>query len=270
MVANILKGGDIIFISEKFMWNNIDSSELGLILITMDSDVLNEYGIAYSEGLEFESSYLDNPYYTKKSASVEPINLKLCLVDDNTMPLVWDNDLLEDIMNIFITDAFVPFASYDNLEDVYYLKVVEIKKVFNSSKLGYLDISFQPYSKYCYRKQVKTLTVNSETQINLVNYSNVDGLYSPIIELENLGDGITCNSIQNLSIEDSQPLLIENLNHKDKIIIDNLMYTVLDVEGRNRFDCQNRQWLRLKKGNNTLKFNGNCKISIKSEFPIIR
>ena len=38
-----------LFVSEHFMFDNISSSEKGVISVTQDSDVLNEYGFIYSE-----------------------------------------------------------------------------------------------------------------------------------------------------------------------------------------------------------------------------
>ncbi|MBS5788147.1 MAG: hypothetical protein KIC98_09585 [Clostridioides difficile] len=67
---------------------------------------------------------------------------------------------------------------------------------------------------------------------------------------------------------DSEPLVITGLDLNVKIYIDNLLYVVQTEKGVNRFDCCNRNWIKLKKGNNILKLTGNFNITISVKFPI--
>lgn len=258
-----------IFLSENFLWNNIDNSELGLIICTMESDILNTYGLAYTDELEWEETFNNYPYYKKSTNQPETINLKFFLVDANSQPLVWNDFKLQEICSLFITDEFKPFVSYDNLDNVYYLKATRIEKVFNSARQGYLDITFQPYNKYCYKKQVNKVIVNGEKEFTIVNYSNLDELYAPIITIKNLGTLDTVNSVLNTSLSD-ESLEIKGLETNETITIDNLMLSVVDELGNNKFMHQNRKWVKLRQGLNKIKIVGNCEVEFKMEFPLIR
>ncbi|MGX4624528.1 phage tail domain-containing protein, partial [Clostridioides difficile] len=113
-----------MFVSEHFMFDNISSSEKGVISVTQDSDVLNEYGFIYSEELEIDNTYNNNPYYYSKSdKSTEDIYINLCRVDNMYNPIEWDDYTIEDIYSWLIKKDFKPFVSDDNVELTYYLKV---------------------------------------------------------------------------------------------------------------------------------------------------
>lgn len=124
-----------MFVSEHFMFDNISSSEKGVISVTQDSDVLNEYGFIYSEELEIDNTYNNNPYYYSKSdKSTEDIYINLCRVDNMYNPIEWDDYTIEDIYSWLIKKDFKPFVSDDNVELTYYLKVKKIVKKFNIDK----------------------------------------------------------------------------------------------------------------------------------------
>ncbi|CZS10119.1 phage tail domain-containing protein [Clostridioides difficile] len=257
-----------MFVSEHFMFDNISSSEKGVISVTQDSDVLNEYGFIYSEELEIDNTYNNNPYYYSKSdKSTEDIYINLCRVDNMYNPIEWDDYTIEDIYSWLIKKDFKPFVSDDNVELTYYLKVKKIVKKFNIDKKGLLEITFQPYTNYSYRKLKKAVTIKKNREVTVTNYSNLDTNYAPILEIKNLSDeDIT---VENITIK-SERLEIAGLKLNEKIIIDNLMYTVLDENKNNRFNLVNRKWIELKKGENTLKFTGNCEVIINAEYPIAR
>ncbi|WP_107612346.1 phage tail domain-containing protein [Clostridioides difficile] len=260
-----------MFISEKFILNKRTSDSMGAILITeSNNDIFNDYGFMYSETIEKVKSYNDNPSFFKGEKDTSEIVLKICLVDVNYVPKKWSDYDIEEICAWIKTDDFVEFISEDNVELIYYVKATKIAKKFTDNLEGYLEVTFQPFTNFAYKSDVKTITIkeNIERKIIINNKSNVEENYMPIVELTNLGDESTVNIIKNISIENEQ-FEITGIEKNEKVIIDNLYCTVIDSKGKNRFEKCNRHWLRLKKGENELKIEGNCKLTIKSKYPIL-
>ncbi|WP_461195347.1 phage-like protein (plasmid) [Clostridioides difficile] len=260
----------IIFNSENFYFNGRYNRDNGVILVTMDSDILNNYGLSYSEPLKSEANFNNNPYYFSDESEVETVTVMICLVDKYNNPEVWNDYILEDICRWLTTSEFKEFISEDNIENVYYFKMKKITKKFNHLGYGVLVIEFQPYTNYAYRSFQKVITVKNTREIKLNNVSNVDEEYAPVIDIESLKEGDI--TIRNSTISDNEEdnLVISGLRLNEKITIDNLYYTVLNSTGENRFNIVNRKWIRLRRGVNILKFTGNCKVSIKCKYPIIK
>ncbi|HCU2611099.1 TPA: phage tail family protein [Clostridioides difficile] len=259
-----------MFISEKFILNKRTSDSMGVILITeSNNDIFNDYGFMYSETIEKVKSYNDNPTFFEGEKDTSEIVLKICLVDVNYVPRKWSDYDIEEICAWIKTDDFVEFISEDNVELIYYVKATKIAKKFTDNLEGYLEVTFQPFANFAYKSDVKSITIkeNIERKIIINNKSNVQDDYMPIVELINLGDESTINIIKNTSIEEQ--FEIAGIEKNEKVIIDNLYCTVINSKNENRFEKCNRNWLRLKAGENELKIMGNCKLTIKSKYPIL-
>lgn len=259
-----------MFISEKFILNKRTSDSMGVILITeSNNDIFNDYGFMYSETIEKVKSYNDNPTFFKGEKDISEIVLKICLVDMNYVPRKWSNYDIEEICAWIKTDDFVEFISEDNVELIYYVKATKIAKKFTDNLEGYLEVTFQPFTNFAYKSDVKTIIIkeNIERKIIINNKSNVQNDYMPIVELINLGDESTINIIKNTSIEGQFEIV--GIEKNEKVTIDNLYCTVINSKNENRFEKCNRNWLRLKAGENELKIVGNCKLTIKSKYPIL-
>ncbi|HBH3652752.1 TPA: phage tail family protein [Clostridioides difficile] len=259
-----------MFISEKFILNKRTSDSMGVILITeSNNDIFNDYGFMYSETIEKVKSYNDNPTFFKGEKDTSEIVLKICLVDGNYIPRKWSDYDIEEICAWIKTDDFVEFISEDNVELIYYVKATKIAKKFTDNLEGYLEVTFQPFTNFAYKSDVKTIIIkeNIERKIIINNKSNVQDDYMPIVELINLGDESTINIIKNTSIEGQ--FEIAGIEKNEKVTIDNLYCTVINSKNENRFEKCNRNWLRLKAGENELKIVGNCKLTIKSKYPIL-
>ena len=77
-------------------------------------------------------------------------------------------------------------------------------------------------------------------------------------------------TIKNTSLPNSAPLILKGLKNNECVTIDNLLCTVMNEDGENRFSTCNRVWLKLKRMENTIEISGSCKVKIKCEFPVMR
>ena len=114
-------------------------------------------------------------------------------------------------------------------------------------------------SKYAYKKVTYETTISGQGTLVVRNLSNE--VYKPKIVVTNKGDNNTINRINQLEVTNIE---------KDSILtIDNLLCTV-ECNGENAFNkITNRKWISLETGENTLSLNGNMKVEIICNFPII-
>jgi phage-related protein len=196
------------------------------------------------------------------SEDVQDIELNLALYNPLTNePLSIDEINMDEIMDWLITEDYVPFISDDDLEIIYYFKVVNLKKMLTFEKQGYLNVVFEPFTKYVYKREENEQIINGNKTIKIYNESKED--YYPIIEITNKGDETTINKVNDMEIV--------NLKKNEKIIIDNLTKMVQSDTKENKFSCCNRKWIKLNKRNETsITFNGNMVVRIICEFPLIR
>ena len=264
------KGVIIIFYSGNFYLNKIYSKDKSICLATISNDeILNEYGIQYSEEVTLLKGLTTTSYYTNEIKDVDNIVLELYYTDENNKLLVWDEEKLKDTLEWLTSEHFIPFVSEDNLNLTYYVKAIRIVKKFNYQKKGYLEVTFKPFSNYAYKEFIKPLYIKDEKVVNIYNYSNVEYKYKPILEIENLGDENTIISFENLKTH-SEPFEITGLKKNQKIVIDMLMGIVQDIDsGENLIHKCNRKWIEMTKGGCEFKFTGNSKIIFKAQFPIM-
>ena len=260
-----------MFYSENFSFNGIDNESMDIALVaTENTDIINQLGTVYIENIKVENTRTNNPYYLFESRETETLTLEFAYVDlESQVALPWDEEKIDEVVNWLFTDTFKPFISQDNDELVYYLKAIKIYKKFNEKMEGLLEVEFQPYTAYAYRPITYKVICDESIEYKVENISTVlDEYYEPIIEIKKTKD-IGNVQIENISIENDKPLVLENMKVNETIIIDNHNFTVFNTEGENKFSSCNRQWIRFKKGKNTLKIMGSCELLIKCNYPKI-
>ena len=233
-----------MFYSGNFIYDNKYSDEYNIHLVSEDGDILNEYGINFTED--------------------EEITLTFCYANEYDEPLEWDSETLEFVHEWFISDDFKPFVSEDNEDVMYLLKGKSIVKRFTPSFTGLIDVTFETYSRYAYYRQRNT--VNAPTTIKINNPSNLNKTYKPVLSISEIKSNVI--SLDNIS-NDSMALVLDNLNTIDEIIVDNEVGVVTDSKDNNLMKHCNRKWLEFQKGSNEIKIDGDCVVTIESLYPIM-
>lgn len=259
-----------IFYSGNFYLNDIYSKDKQICIATTESNILNEYGIVYSEDVTLlKNSGTSSSYYKNEDSETEDIVLQLWHVDENDKPLIWDDEKLKDTYSWLIGDEeFLPFVSEDNMNLTYYFKVTKIVKFFNFQLKGYLEVTFKPFTEYAYHEYVKPFMVTTPRVQYMFNYSNIDHSYPPIFELKNLGDEKTVNSIKNLT-SNKDAFEIVGLKKNQTVIIDMLTGAVIDIEtDESLFSKCNKKWFKMSEQGCNVEFKGNMQIVFKAQFPV--
>lgn len=255
-----------MFISSKFIFNGIHCDDMCVNLVSFDSGVFNKYGFDYSEDITMIKNKRFSSYYLEEQPEADDITLCMVLSDSNNTPITWDKTTLDSVLGWLIQDDFCPFVSEDDMDLMYYLKVIKVSKYFTYDMKGYIEVTFRPYSNYAYRHANKTVVTDTETDFKLLNRSNVDNSYKPIMFIKNLGDTSNVITIKNLS--NNIEFIIENLEADEVVTIDCLMGTVFNSNKENRLANCNRQWISLGKGNNLFKISGKSEVKFDCQFPI--
>ena len=236
----------MIFYSDKFYYNEIYSQDYNICLVSEETGVLNEYGISFNNESENE------------------ITLSFCYVDHVDQPMVWESEVLENVLEWLITDEYREFISEDDDTVIYFFRGIKYTKRFTSEMKGLLDVTFKVLSPHGYRKSIQTFS-SSVGVFNIVNPSNLSKPYKPVIEIRNILDSNI--SISNTTTNKTA-LTISNTLNKN-IVIDNKMGTITDSEGNNLILNSNRKWIELEKGSNLIAVDGDCDITFKSYFPVM-
>lgn len=251
-----------MFIQPNFTFNGIYSRDLGISIVTFDSNVLNNIGIEYTSDVSMEQGLNEyNPYYTEDISDVSEIELNLGIYDPFTMKPISITEMdMEILYDWLITDNFAPFISDDDVDLIYYFKVTRLQKVLSFNGEGYLKIALKPFSKFAYRRREYEFNITNEKTIEIFNLSNKP--YYPMMEITNKGNTTTVNKINDMEVS--------NVNTNETLIIDNLSKLVQNTNSENKFDSCNRKWIKLEpKKENQIVLRGNMNIKIICEFPVI-
>ena len=102
-----------MFYSGNFYFDKKYSEEYGIYQVTEGGSVLNEYGISHN-GTE------DNE-----------VTLSFCYANSFEEAQIWEEEVLETVLEWLITDEYKEFISEDNKNIVYFLKGESYTKRFN-------------------------------------------------------------------------------------------------------------------------------------------
>lgn len=234
-----------MFYSGNFVYDGKYSDEYDFYLVSENKDILNKYGINFSDE--------------------EEITLTFCYASNYGESFEWTDDALMFAHEWFISDDYKPFISEDNDGYCYLLKGKSLIKRLNSNMKGLIDVTFDILDNYTYKMQ-NIIIENTAKEYSVYNYSNVKKPYKPIIELNN----VTSTSIVIKNNTTKKSMTLSNLDSGVNITIDNEIGTIIDSNGKNLLMKCDRNWIELRKGTNLIKIDGDCTAKIKSMYPIMR
>jgi hypothetical protein len=240
-------------------FNDVKFSDYNLYVCDFDDGILKEVGIDFNRSVSINNEIKFNPTFSINDSDDYEIELNLILYNSAiNEKLQWTDEILQRVYSWLITDDFKEFKT-EGCDFSYYLMVTNIQKFFTIDRKGYLKVTFKSIGKYAYKKVIYEKTVTGQTTLVIENLSNE--IYKPKIVIVNKGNSNTINRINQLEVT--------NMEKNEALIIDNLLCTV-ECNGENAFNkVTNRKWISLGKGENTISLDGNMKVEIICNFPII-
>ncbi len=247
-----------MFRKKNFIFNNIPNTDMNVILVTFDDEQLNTIDVSYSREISSEEYSASNPMYIVNESEPEEITISLMYVDSLDRPLQWNDDKIMEIKKWLITDRFVSFIEQDSDYTLYLMCSRIEKRMVLPSMVGVLECTFKPLTSYKYLEYSTSVSVNGSKSLGINNPT--DEIYKPIIKITNSGSTSSTIKINSFSIT--------GLGNREVVTVDNLICTVFNNNGLNRFSTCNRAWIVLEPGYNVLNISGNCTVEILCQFPM--
>lgn len=256
----------MIFNSTDFKFDNKESKDFNIILVSMESTRTGIFGIQQSAEEE-QVGNRDIPYFYGTKLSTPTFNLVFAMADKYYRPQPFTQEEREKVVKWLCKREYKPFISYDNLGIVYYMLFTQIDRSSFVNDTGYLTLSCKLNAPYGFTNLMNNPITNYNTtkQFIIENKSNVVDEIRPIIEIELLEDSKNVK-IKNLTL--GQEMSFTNLDLREKLTVYNDLGFIKSSTGKYRFNNFNRQWITLIYGVNHMEIEGKCKVNFVYNCPI--
>lgn len=248
-------------------YNGQTSDDWGLYFCRIGENSLDET----SNGLELspitdELSDRMIDYGAKNNSS---LSFQMTIVHGCDEGKIFERDEIREITQWLLTPDIHWLKLYNDEYDDYWClgRFTTIAKYRIGGDTPALILTFTSISDYYYSNIIeRKYSVNGNLDVDIRNYGDeIEGYIYPNMEITNhFGDTV---KIQNTF--DKEPFLLTGLNNDEIITIDGhnlIMYsnmTTSSFEIKTFGDSFNRHWIKLYKGENILKLEGNFDITFK-------
>lgn len=254
--------------SQYFVFDGIQSELMGIHIVRMERGMIPTPYMGSKNIRDVKVFGRDMPYFYGVEKGVIRFDLQMSLLDEE-----WTPQRRYEIARWLFQDVHKPFQTSDDLGKYYYAICTNAENLFLADSKGFVNLTFTTNAPYAF-SQVYTntfdLTENDTTETIMVeNNSNVGEYYYPKIEFALSGDS-TGLSLKNLS-DNNRIFEFTDLTTSEIISVDNKnKYILSNVPAVYRFQNFNKNWLRLRYGQNFIEVTGKCDMVIKTQFPILQ
>jgi len=258
--------------SEFFIFDGINSQDMGLNLVRMDSGFIETPYMGSKSMIKTKIPNKDIPYFYGVDKEVISFTLQFSLDDESDDE--WTPEKTYEISKWLLHDTYKSFQSHDDLGKYYYVICINGENIYKVNNKGYIELTFESNAPYAFSPiylNEYDLELNTTTDIiQIENKSNInDDYYYPTIEIELKGTS-TNFSLKNLS-DGGREFAFSDLQTNETISVDNQnKYIISDVPSVYRFSKFNGNWFRLLYGINQIEITGECFITVRTQFPIIQ
>ena len=256
-----------IFESTSFIFNGINSTDLNLTNIHVDTGLYDEPFISTLELYETKVLHKNRPYFTLLKRHPFQFKVTFGLTD------YVDDSVLAKIARAFYTDNYVPMTFSRFTDRIYYcLPINDIHFLHTGNNIGYFQIEFR-CDDYCafspvFTTQIYDLTTNpvGGTTITLTNTGDLP-IY-PVVYVQIIS-GSTFSIINNSN--GAQSMSFSGLNINENLTISGQDQEIdTDQSLTYRYSAMAGDFTQLVRGVNNLQVTGNIKIQFAMEFKILQ
>jgi len=247
-----------------FIYNNINSQDMGVLNCSVDSGLYEEPFFGTFNILQETIRGRTKPYYFGKQVDQKELNLTLSLPENFS-----DEQLREIARWLGTPDFFCPMQFSEDPEKIYFCILNSDSSVFHNGMNGYIKISMLCDSCYCYSPvyvsplyDLSSNTINGQ-EISITNSGDVDAYSIITIQVINGGSFSIVNKsnggelIGFTQIGDLETLTINTENESVQSDLP-LTYRLDNMSSSSKF-------ILLKRGISRLQVYGNVKIQFKYE-----
>lgn len=259
------------FENDYFLFDGIDSRAKDIYIISTE-DKNSEYDFGLKRSIVTETGVGDVPTFIGVEESVFDIKIQITKCNEVGQPIDFSEQDKYELARWLIKKE--PRALY--LDDmVYYVIAKDGTRWFNNGNRGYVTLTFQSVSPYCYAP-VKTeyFLIDKEHELVLENSSSLELMEYVDIDLKRLSG----TWIEFINEELLETFKLENLDETDvniKVYGEDMLYVQnKDLENKNmRPKVTKDEWLRLTYGSNTVKIRTDgefyCRITYQEKNPLV-
>lgn len=223
----------------------------------MATDMYNEPFLPNRELNEVMVRGRVKPYH--QDIQKEPLEFSLSFAFDNR----FSERLIRRTARWLSPDYYQELIFSNNPSRIFYaMPVQQSEFIHNGLKQGYLNLTFRCNSAYSYGNVYVSHVYESDTNGKYINFKNNGDLnIYPEIVLEKVGSGDI--SIKNLS-DGGKEMIFEDLEDEEVVYIDNEEEEIkTNIENKYRFDNHNDVFLKMLKGINKIKMQGEFKLKFR-------
>lgn len=150
------------------------------------------------------------------------------------------------------------FIDGDNMDFVYYCIFTDVKTIWVNGQCHGFRLTAQFDSPFARGPETK-IDVDAGTHtVSIENSSDVDGYVYPLVTFT--GGGV---DIVNMTDDPSRHFTFEGVDPSETVTVDNEVRHISGESGGAKLDCfTGKNWLRLRRGQNTLKIVAQGKVTI--------
>ena len=250
-----------------FIFDNIQSSDMGIYNVKVDTGFANNPYIGNRDINEKILPNKNTPYFFGTTKDCIEFTITISPLEKK-----WDNKLRYDVARWLIKDEYKPLQFADDLTKIYYAICVGSEGLMTDHNYGgYVTLTFRTNSYHAWTTTYNQLLDLSGSDVNniiLENKSNVVDFYYPEIEFE-LKDTNKNITLKNLS-DTNREFKFTNLLENEKVYVNNERKEIIsDIPSVYRLGNFNKNWLRLRYGQNNIEVTGKCILKVRSQFPIL-
>ncbi|WP_137743238.1 phage tail domain-containing protein [Robertmurraya siralis] len=239
-----------------FTYNNIHSSEFGLIKISTSSGLFDESFLPNRSIIEEKIFDRDEPYFF--GFEYEPAEVPVSFYFEDK----WNEVKINKIVNWLVQPYYCPLYFDTDTSRIFYCVYHGDPRILhNGLKNGYVNITMRCNSAFSYTPVYKnSFIVDTESEPMNIEIANIGHKISyPIVIIEKIGDGDV--SIVNYSNGGIESKIIDLLD-KEIVVIDSFNEEITtDLEHVYRYGNFNNNFLKFVTGINRLSVKGNCRIT---------
>jgi len=230
----------------RFTYNGIESDDLGVANVNVDTGMNEEMFLADNSINEAYIKGRTKPYFMNKSYTPLMFNLSFAFLEP------WNEELIQEVARTFHVDYYKPMWFDDDDDIIYYCMNTDSSQlIHNGLQEGYVNLQFKcndicAYSRY---KEVTHTDLTSELKFS----NRGDLVVYPEFVFTKAGDGdITITNNTN-----NQILTMTNLLDAEEIYIDNENEVIESNTQLYRYNNHNNVFMYMNVGINKFEITGN-------------
>ena len=254
-----------------FTFNGTSARDMRIKSVRVEEDIMQFPFITSADETTVKLPYSNETYLSKYSRENLSIDLQLMKTDELGNPKIWTTEDIGEVAGWLVTEKYKPLILGDKTHIIYYAYLSNSDKLQHYANGGILPITFQTNSPYGWsipEMEQYSFTTNGSRNITLVNKSNVTDYHRPIVEIKNINAGGVVK-LTNITTGD-KTVELKGLYANETISMDNERELIYSDKPLTKFAGRfNYNWLRLRRGTNTIRVDGACHIVVRNKLLIV-